>query len=74
MNAQKAGRKRGLTDEARALVIGVICIIGSRYVSNLVWAIVLIILGFVAGNLGGSLLILGAILGLLSTLLKPTRR
>ncbi len=52
------------------IVIGIICIIGSRFVSKLVWAIILLILGVVAGNLGGSLVIIGAILGLIAALLK----
>jgi len=50
--------------------IGVVCIIGSRFVSRLVWAIILLILGVIAGTLGGSLVVIGAILGLVSILLK----
>jgi hypothetical protein len=53
-----------------AIVIGVICIIGSRSVGTLVWAIVLLVLGIVAGGIGGALVILGAILGLISILVK----
>lgn len=62
-----------LSGTLRALaqvVIGIICIIGSKFVSNLVWAIVLLVLGIVAGTLGGSLVVIGAILGLVSVLLK----
>ncbi len=52
------------------IVIGVICIIGSRYVSTLVWGIILLILGLIAGNIGGTLVVLGALLGIVSTLIK----
>jgi len=52
------------------IVIGIVCIIGSRYISGLVWTIILLILGIIAGTLGGSLVVIGAILGLASILLK----
>jgi hypothetical protein len=52
------------------IVLGVICIIGSRLVKNLTWAIILVILGFVAGGIGGTLVVLGGLIGLLSTLSK----
>jgi len=56
------------------IVLGVICIIGSRFVSKLIWAIILLILGVIAGTLGGSLVAIGAILGLVSILLKSAPR
>ena len=62
-----------LTGTIRSLahiVIGIVCIIGSRFLSNLVWAIVLLVLGIVAGTIGGTLIVIGAILGLVSVLLK----
>jgi hypothetical protein len=62
-----------LNGTARALfqiVIAIVCIIGSRFVSNLVWTIVLLVLGILAGTIGGSLVAVGAILGLVSVLLK----
>jgi hypothetical protein len=43
---------------------GIICIIGSKYVTNLTWAIILIIFGIAGGNIGGTLVILGALIGL----------
>jgi len=52
------------------IVIGAVCIMGSRRVSNLLWGIILLVLGIIAGHIGGSLVIVGAILGLVSTLLK----
>ena len=53
-----------------AIVIGVICVIGSKSVGTLVWAIVLLVLGIVSGGIGGVLVILGALLGLISILVK----
>jgi hypothetical protein len=50
------------------LIIGVICVIGSKYVARLEWAIILLVLGIVATGLGGTLVILGALLGLVSVL------
>jgi len=56
------------------IVIGAICIAGSRYISALTWAIILLILGVFAGNLGGTLVFVGAILGLISTTYKHPRK
>jgi hypothetical protein len=65
-----------LSGTARALlkiVIGIVCAVGSKFVSNLVWAIVLLVLGIVAGTIGGTLVATGAILGIVSQLLKSAR-
>ena len=56
------------------IVIGVVCIAGSKYVSTLTWAIILLILGVIAGNIGGTLVLIGAILGLISTTYKHPRK
>jgi hypothetical protein len=64
-----------LSGTARALfliVAGVVCAIGSKFISNLVWAIVLLVLGIVAGTIGGTLVAIGAILGIVSILFKST--
>jgi hypothetical protein len=53
------------------IVIGVVCVIGSKFVSRLDWAIILLILGIIAGSLGGTLVVLGALLGILSRIIKP---
>ena len=53
-----------------AIIIGVICAIGSKSVGTLVWAIVLLVLGIVSGGIGGALVILGALLGLVSIFAK----
>ncbi len=50
------------------LVIGIICIIGAKYVGTLVWAIVLLILGLITAQPGSILVVIGAILGLISAL------
>jgi hypothetical protein len=52
------------------IVLGIICIIGSRMVKNITWAIILLILGIVAGGIGGTLVVLGALIGLLTKLVK----
>jgi hypothetical protein len=52
------------------MVLGIICIIGSRMVKNITWAIILLILGIVAGGIGGTLVVLGALIGLLTKLVK----
>jgi uncharacterized membrane protein len=56
------------------ILLGIVCIAGSRYVSTLTWAIILLILGLVAGNIGGTLVLVGAILGLISTTYKYPRK
>ena len=48
------------------LIIGVICAIGAKYVGHLGWAIVLLILGIIAGGIGGLLVVLGALIGLVA--------
>jgi hypothetical protein len=52
------------------ILLGIICIIGSRLVKNITWAIILLILGIVAGGVGGTLVVLGALIGLLTKLTK----
>ena len=50
------------------LICGVIAIIGSRSVTTLVWAIVLLIVGLIGGGLGGLLVLLSALIGLIVAL------
>jgi len=56
------------------IIIGAVCIAGSKKVSTLTWAIILLILGLIAGNIGGTLVLVSAILGLISTTYKHPRR
>ena len=49
-----------------SLILGVVAVFGSKRVNELVWAIVLMVIGFLGGGLGGLLTLLGGLLGLLS--------
>lgn len=46
------------------LILGIVAIVGSKHATDLVWAIVLIIVGYVGGGIGGVLVLVGGILGL----------
>lgn len=48
------------------IVLGLVAIYGAKRVTDLTWAIVLIVIGIIGGGLGGILVLLGGILGLLS--------
>lgn len=48
------------------LILGVVAIIGSKRVTELLWAIILIIIGFIGGGIGGLLVLVGGILGLVA--------
>jgi ABC-type transport system involved in multi-copper enzyme maturation permease subunit len=45
----------GVVFSLAQIVIGVICIIGSKFVSSLVWAIILLVFGIIAGSIGGTI-------------------
>ena len=62
------GRGSGIV----SLILGIIAITCARYSNRLVWAIIFIIIGFLAGELGGLLVLVGGILGLVSFLIKKT--
>lgn len=47
------------------LILGIICIVRSKWVRSLTWAIILLVLGVIAGGIGGVLVAVGAILGLI---------
>ena len=49
-----------------SLVLGVVAVFGSKRVNELVWAVVLMVVGFLGGGIGGLLTLLGGLLGLLS--------
>ena len=51
-----------------SLVCGIIAVIGASRNADLVWAIVLLIVGIIGGGLGGLLVLIGGILGLVSAL------
>ena len=48
------------------LILGIIAVFGSKRTSEVIWAIVLIVIGFIGGGIGGLLVLIGGILGLLS--------
>jgi hypothetical protein len=48
------------------LIIGVIAVVGAKHSSELIWAIVLIVAGYIAGGIGGLLVLIGGIVGLIS--------
>ena len=49
-----------------SLILGVVAVIGSKRAGQLLWAIVLIIIGFIGGGIGGLLVLIGGLLGLIS--------
>jgi len=49
-----------------SLILGIVAVIGSKRAAQLLWAIVLIIVGFIGGGIGGLLVLIGGILGLVS--------
>ena len=46
------------------LILGIVAIILAKRVTELIWAIVLIVVGFLGGGIGGILVILGGLLGI----------
>ncbi len=55
-----------LFDLLIAIVAGILALVGIGQVSNPVWSIILIIVGYLAGGLGGILVILGGIIALVA--------
>jgi hypothetical protein len=56
------------------LVLGIIALAGARFVSTIVWGIVLLIVGLIAGGIGGVLVFIGALLGLISRFTGPQQK
>jgi hypothetical protein len=48
------------------IILGIVAIFGSKHVTELLWAIILIVVGLVGGGIGGLLVLVGGIIGLLS--------
>ncbi len=48
------------------IVLGIIAFIGSKHVQSLLWAVGLLVIGFIAGGLGGVLVLIGGLLGIVS--------
>ena len=51
------------------IILGVVAFIGSKHVRQLIWAVALLVIGFVGGGLGGLMVILGGLLGIISRFL-----
>jgi hypothetical protein len=51
------------------LILGIVAFIGSKHVRELIWAIVLLVVGYVGGGIGGLLVLVGGLLGILSRFL-----
>ena len=52
------------------VVVGLIALFAYRFLKSLAWAIVVLVLGIIAGGLGGVLLLLGAIVALVATFVR----
>lgn len=59
-----------LTGVILAIIVGIIAFIGAGQVSNPVLMVVLLILGYVAGGIGGILIIIGALVALIAKFVK----
>jgi len=49
-----------------SLILGVVAVFGSKRVNEILWGVVLMAVGFLAGGVGGLLAIIGGLVGLLS--------
>jgi MFS superfamily sulfate permease-like transporter len=47
-----------------SLILGIVAVFGSKRVNELIWGVVLMAVGFLAGGIGGLLAILGGLVGL----------
>lgn len=59
-----------LTEVIVAIIVGIIAFVGAGQVSNSVLMVVLLILGYVAGGIGGILIIIGALVALVAKFVK----
>ena len=48
------------------LILGIVTVIGSKRVNEVLWAVALMVIGFLGGGVGGLLALIGGLLGLLS--------
>ena len=52
------------------ILVGVLALVGAGQISNLAWNIILLVLGFLVGSLGGILIFIGALIALVATFVK----
>ena len=49
-----------------SLILGIVAVVGSKRINELAWGIILMVVGFLTGGIGGLLAIVGGLIGLLS--------
>ena len=59
-----------LTSAVIGLIVGVLALIGAGQVTSPAWSIILLVLGFLVGSLGGILVFIGALIALVATFVK----
>ena len=52
------------------ILVGVLALVGAGQISNPAWNIILLVLGFIVGSLGGILIFIGALIALVATFVK----
>ena len=60
----------GIGEGVVKVVVGLIGLLAYRFLKSLAWTIVVLILGIIAGGLGGVLLLLGAVVALVATFVR----
>lgn len=49
-----------------SLILGIVVVFGSKRVNELAWGIILMVVGFLTGGIGGLLALIGGLVGLLA--------
>lgn len=49
-----------------SLILGVVVVFGSKRVNELAWGVILMVVGFLIGGIGGMLALIGGLVGLLA--------
>ena len=52
------------------IVIGLIAFFGHRQLKSLAWTVVILVLGIIAGGLGGILMVIGALIAIMTIFVK----
>ena len=56
-----------LTSALVGILVGVLALVGAGQISNPAWSIILLVLGFLVGSIGGILVFIGALIALVAT-------
>ena len=48
------------------IILGIVAVLLSKRVNELLWAVVLVVIGFLGGGIGGLLVLIGGVLALLA--------